>query len=169
MKLDLPNGTQVYGTPRGLQLCGDKRGVTHAPARPVGGLGHDQPSLRAVATGSLRQQGSGSVCRMAGEVGEAVLKDSGSFVLDLGGAYKRGKPVPSLYNCRVCWISAIASATSWQRSSLGSIRRSCHRQSNGSTSERSEPRIPSTRSGGFPERLSQKPTSPASWCRIPSV
>jgi site-specific DNA-methyltransferase (cytosine-N4-specific) len=30
-----------------------------------------------------------------------VLKDSGSFVLDLGGAYQRGRPVRSLYNYRV--------------------------------------------------------------------
>lgn len=30
-----------------------------------------------------------------------VLKPSGSFVLDLGGAYQKGKPVRSLYNYRV--------------------------------------------------------------------
>ena len=30
-----------------------------------------------------------------------VLKDSGSLVLDLGGAYRRGRPVRSLYNYRV--------------------------------------------------------------------
>jgi DNA modification methylase len=30
-----------------------------------------------------------------------VLKDTGSFVLDLGGAYKKGRPVRSLYNYRV--------------------------------------------------------------------
>lgn len=30
-----------------------------------------------------------------------ILKDSGSFVLDLGGAYKKGRPVRSLYNYRV--------------------------------------------------------------------
>ncbi len=30
-----------------------------------------------------------------------VLKDTGSFVLDLGGAYQRGVPVRSLYNYRV--------------------------------------------------------------------
>lgn len=30
-----------------------------------------------------------------------VLKDSGSFVLDLGGAYEKGRPVRSLYNYRV--------------------------------------------------------------------
>jgi len=30
-----------------------------------------------------------------------VLKESGSFVLDLGGAYRRGRPVRSLYNYRI--------------------------------------------------------------------
>lgn len=30
-----------------------------------------------------------------------ILKDTGSFVLDLGGSYKRGRPVRSLYNYRV--------------------------------------------------------------------
>jgi site-specific DNA-methyltransferase (cytosine-N4-specific) len=30
-----------------------------------------------------------------------VLKDTGSFVLDLGGSYQRGRPVRSLYNFRV--------------------------------------------------------------------
>lgn len=30
-----------------------------------------------------------------------VLKDTGSFVLDLGGAYEKGRPVRSLYNYRV--------------------------------------------------------------------
>jgi DNA modification methylase len=30
-----------------------------------------------------------------------VLKESGSFVLDLGGAYKKGRPVRSLYNYRI--------------------------------------------------------------------
>ena len=32
---------------------------------------------------------------------QRVLKDSGSFVLDLGGAYRKGRPVRSLYNFRV--------------------------------------------------------------------
>ena len=30
-----------------------------------------------------------------------VLKETGSFVLDLGGAYKKGRPIRSLYNYRV--------------------------------------------------------------------
>ena len=33
--------------------------------------------------------------------GRRVLKDTGSFVLDLGGAYRKGRPVRSLYNYRV--------------------------------------------------------------------
>ena len=32
---------------------------------------------------------------------QRVLKDDGSFVLDLGGAYRKGRPVRSLYNYRV--------------------------------------------------------------------
>ena len=36
-----------------------------------------------------------------GEAALRVLKQTGSFVLDLGGAYERGKPVRSLYNFRV--------------------------------------------------------------------
>jgi site-specific DNA-methyltransferase (cytosine-N4-specific) len=40
------------------------------------------------------------LCEFATDVFR-VLKDSGSFVLDLGGAYKRGRPVRSLYNYRV--------------------------------------------------------------------
>ena len=30
-----------------------------------------------------------------------VLKDTGSFVLDLGGAYRKGRPIRSLYNYRI--------------------------------------------------------------------
>jgi DNA modification methylase len=36
----------------------------------------------------------------AGEI-KRVLKGTGSFVLDLGGAYRKGRPVRSLYNYRV--------------------------------------------------------------------
>ena len=40
------------------------------------------------------------LCRFGGEV-RRVLRDSGSFVLDLGGAYRRGVPVRSLHQYRV--------------------------------------------------------------------
>ena len=37
----------------------------------------------------------------SGKVAFGVLKESGSFVLDLGGAYQRGRPVRSLHSFRV--------------------------------------------------------------------
>jgi site-specific DNA-methyltransferase (cytosine-N4-specific) len=40
------------------------------------------------------------LCRFGSEV-RRVLRDTGSFVLDLGGAYQRGVPVRSLYQYRV--------------------------------------------------------------------
>ncbi len=36
-----------------------------------------------------------------GAEAKRVLKDTGSFVIDLGGAYQKGKPIRSLYNYRV--------------------------------------------------------------------
>ena len=36
-----------------------------------------------------------------GALVKRVLKDTGSFVIDLGGAYQKGVPVRSLYNYRV--------------------------------------------------------------------
>src|SRR5208337_1906262 len=36
-----------------------------------------------------------------GRAAHRPLKPTGSFVLDLGGAYQRGRPVRSLYNFRV--------------------------------------------------------------------
>src|SRR2546428_6025825 len=57
----------------------------------------------------LRQKGYGNedqahYVAWLGNFGEAafrVLKPTGSFVLDLGGAYERGRPVRCLYNFRV--------------------------------------------------------------------
>lgn len=40
------------------------------------------------------------LCRF-GPLVHSVLKESGSYVLDLGGAYQRGVPIRSLYNYRV--------------------------------------------------------------------
>ena len=37
----------------------------------------------------------------SGRLSRRILKGTGSFVIDLGGAYQRGVPVRSLYNYRV--------------------------------------------------------------------
>ncbi|MYA40671.1 MAG: site-specific DNA-methyltransferase [Gemmatimonadetes bacterium] len=104
MKLDLPSDKQVYRTPRGLQLCGDSAELLgHLPEQSVDLIMTSPPFalLRQKAYGNKEQ---GEYVEWLGKFGEAayrVLKNSGSFVLDLGGAYKRGKPVRSLYNYRV--------------------------------------------------------------------
>lgn len=104
MKLDLPSDKQVYRTPRGLQLCGDSAELLgHLPEQSVDLVMTSPPFalLRQKAYGNKEQDEYVEWLGKFGEAAYRVLKDSGSFVLDLGGAYKRGKPVRSLYNYRV--------------------------------------------------------------------
>ncbi len=104
MNLDLPSDRQVYRTPRGLQLCGDSAELLgHLPDQSVDLVMTSPPFalLRQKAYGNKEQDQYVEWLGRFGEAAYRVLKDSGSFVLDLGGAYKRGKPVRSLYNYRV--------------------------------------------------------------------
>ena len=104
MKLDLPSDKQVYRTPRGLQLCGDSAELLgHLPEQSVDLVMTSPPFalLRQKAYGNKEQDQYVEWLGRFGEAAYRVLKDTGSFVLDLGGAYKRGKPVRSLYNYRV--------------------------------------------------------------------
>ncbi len=57
--------------------------------------------LRQKAYGNLDQAEYVDWLVSFGPLVRRVLKDSGSFVLDLGGAYQRGIPCRSLYNYRV--------------------------------------------------------------------
>ena len=102
--MDLPNTTQVYRTPRGLQLCGDSAELLgHLPEQSVDLVMTSPPFalLRQKAYGNKEQDQYVEWLGKFGEAAYRVLKDTGSFVLDLGGAYRRGKPVRSLYNYRV--------------------------------------------------------------------
>ncbi len=104
MKLDFPSETQVYRTPRGLQLCGNSvELLADLPDQSVDLVMTSPPFalLRQKAYGNKAQDQYVEWLGTFGEAAHRVLKDSGSFVLDLGGAYKRGKPVRSLYNYRV--------------------------------------------------------------------
>lgn len=93
-----------YKTRLGSAYCGDSRELLKE-------LGDD--SIDLVMTSPpfalLREKEYGNVLQddyvswleeFAVEV-KRVLKPTGSFVLDLGGAYQRGKPVRSLYNYNV--------------------------------------------------------------------
>ncbi len=104
MNLDFPLDKQVYRTPRGTQLCGDSLELlAHLPDRSVDLVMTSPPFalLRQKAYGNKEQNQYVEWLGRFGEAAYRVLKDSGSFVLDLGGAYKRGKPVRSLYNYHV--------------------------------------------------------------------
>lgn len=57
--------------------------------------------LRQKAYGNLDQADYVDWLVSFGPQVKRVLKDTGSFVIDLGGAYQRGVPVRSLYNFRV--------------------------------------------------------------------
>ena len=57
--------------------------------------------LRQKAYGNLDQSEYVDWLASFGPAIKRVLKNTGSFVLDLGGAYQRGKPSRSLYNFRV--------------------------------------------------------------------
>lgn len=67
-----------------------------------------------------------------------VLKETGSFVLDLGGAYRKGRPVRSLYNYRVLirLCDEQGFHCKWPKSSFGSIHLNCLPRLSGSTSAR---------------------------------
>ena len=104
MNFDFSQDKQVYRTPCGLQLCGDSLELlAHLPDQSVDLIMTSPPFalLRQKAYGNKEQDQYVEWLGRFGEAAYRVLKDSGSFVLDLGGAYKRGKPVRSLYNYHV--------------------------------------------------------------------
>jgi DNA modification methylase len=104
MTFKLPKEIQVYRTKHGVQVCADSREVLR-------GLPEDSVDLIVTSPpfALLRQKTYGNedqidyVAWLAefGRAAHRVLKPTGSFVLDIGGAYQRGKPVRSLYNFRV--------------------------------------------------------------------
>ncbi len=99
-----PSADILYTTPRGKQILGDSREVLPTL---------DESSVDLIVTSPpfalLRQKSYGNedqesyvawLCDFGREA-KRVLKDNGSFVLDLGGAYQRGRPTRSLHNYRV--------------------------------------------------------------------
>ena len=104
MKIDFPRDNQVYRTGRGLQLCGDSvELLARLPDQSVD-LVLTSPPFALLRKKTYGNEDQDQYVEWLGRFGAAayrVLKESGSFVLDLGGAYQRGKPVRSLYNYRV--------------------------------------------------------------------
>jgi site-specific DNA-methyltransferase (cytosine-N4-specific) len=95
---------QVYGTDRGTQLVGNSLELLSAmPTESVDLIMTSPPFalLRKKSYGNKDQADYIDWLAAFGTAAMRVLKPSGSFVLDLGGAYERGRPVRSLYPFRV--------------------------------------------------------------------
>ena len=101
---EFPAESQVYATALGTQLGGDSRELLSLlPAESIDLIMTSPPFalLRQKTYGNELQADYVAWLSSFGRAAQRVLKPSGSFVLDLGGAYERGKPVRSLYNFRV--------------------------------------------------------------------
>ena len=104
MMMDFPRDTRVYTTRRGLQLCGDSAELLACLPDQSVDLVLTSPPFALLRKKTYGNEEQDQYVEWLGRFGAAayrVLKESGSFVLDLGGAYQRGKPVRSLYNYRV--------------------------------------------------------------------
>ncbi|MGO9259702.1 MAG: DNA-methyltransferase [Bryobacteraceae bacterium] len=104
MKFDLPFHNRIYETDHGLQVSGDSREILRLLPDESVDLIVTSPPFALLRQKSYGNEGQASYVEWLSEFGAVafrVLKNTASFVLDLGGAYERGKPVRSLYNFRV--------------------------------------------------------------------
>jgi DNA modification methylase len=96
--------TELYRTRLGKMIVGAAEDVlVHLPSDSVDLVVTSPPFalLRQKTYGNLDQSEYVDWLVSFGSRVMRVLKESGSFVIDLGGAYQRGRPVRSLYNFRV--------------------------------------------------------------------
>lgn len=101
MLFELPEKFQVYYTPYGLQVATDSLEFLNLlPKESIDLI------VTSLPFALLRQKSYGNENQLAyvewltrfGTAAFRVLKETGSFVLELGGAYQRGKTVRFLYN-----------------------------------------------------------------------
>ncbi|MCI0332768.1 MAG: site-specific DNA-methyltransferase [Planctomycetes bacterium] len=100
----MDEGTELYRTEWGRMIVGAAEHVlSELPSESVDLVVTSPPFalLRQKSYGNLEQSAYVDWLVSFGPLVQRVLKTTGSFVLDLGGAYQRGKPVRSLYNYRV--------------------------------------------------------------------
>jgi site-specific DNA-methyltransferase (cytosine-N4-specific) len=104
MFANVPKHNWVYKTAGGLQVCGNSREILdYIPQNSVDLVITSPPFalLRQKHYGNEQQSDYVDWLSDFGVKVFRILKPSGSFVLDLGGAYTKGKPIRSLYNFRV--------------------------------------------------------------------
>lgn len=104
MLFSFPSKQPLYRTLHGVQVCADSREVLRNLPEKTVDLVMTSPPFALLRQKSYGNEDQEAYLAWLVEFGRAVfpvLRDTGSFVLDLGGAYQRGKPVRSLYNFRV--------------------------------------------------------------------
>lgn len=101
---DLPESLWAYRTRLGLQVCADSRDVLALLPDESIDLIVTSPPFALLRQKSYGNEDQRDYVQWLSEFGRAALrplKTTGSLVVDLGGAYQRGRPVRSLYNYRV--------------------------------------------------------------------
>lgn len=94
----------TYQTELGAAFCGDSlKLLNQLPDKSIN-LVLTSPPFALQREKEYGNKGQGEYVEWLAKFAEVVyrkLKDDGSFVIDLGGAYEKGKPVRSLYNFRI--------------------------------------------------------------------
>ncbi|MCI0419324.1 MAG: site-specific DNA-methyltransferase [Acidobacteria bacterium] len=99
-----PNGRPAYETDYGAAYCGDSRDLLKQLHDESISLVITSPPFALQRKKDYGNKDQHEYVDWLAEFGEIVyskLRNDGSFVLDLGGAYQKAVPVRSLYNFRV--------------------------------------------------------------------
>jgi len=94
----------AYRTDLGVQLCGDSRHLLQQLEPESVDLIVTSPPFALQRKKAYGNEDQGEYVDWLldfGSLALPALKPTGSFVIDLGGAYEKGRPVRSLYNFRV--------------------------------------------------------------------
>ncbi|MFO8007660.1 MAG: site-specific DNA-methyltransferase [Candidatus Brocadiia bacterium] len=100
----LPQDNIVYTTRLGCQCVGDSRALVSDFRDDSIDLIMTSPPFALLRKKSYGNKDQDVYVEWLADFGREALpklRETGSFVLDLGGAYKKGRPVRSLYNYRV--------------------------------------------------------------------
>ena len=101
LPFEIPEYKQVYKTRKGMQICEDSLETLRAlPDESIDLIMTSPPFalLRQKKYGNEKQDDYVQWLSEFGKEAIRTIKPKGSFVLDIGGAYQRGRPVRSLYN-----------------------------------------------------------------------
>ncbi len=104
MTLPTLSTTAAYMTDRGAAYCGDSRELLRQLSDESVNLVITSPPFALQRKKEYGNKGQSEYLDWLMEFAELVhrkLRSDGSFVLDLGGSYRQGVPVRSLYNFRV--------------------------------------------------------------------